>query len=229
MNEMIRYYCLEARGFYQLPKYKQTIVASTLRATLVSDEDVDSEEELEPVENIETITEEVVVPDSYIEIDEAYYQHFMIAQASLDYRIEYSADALPVIVKIEDSEQLAIAITSAISAIDTSAATVTSNWTRFAEEYKEREAAALAYKEAGYSGEVSIYITSFAEPAGITNQAAADLILKQAADLRTLQSQLAAERMRKYELKATGLTLEEITVLRNEIVANIKALGESYE
>ncbi len=128
-----------------------------------------------------------------------------------------------------EAKQLADVLQFSINAIDNESASVTAQWSRFAEEYKEREAAALAYKAVNYTGEVSIYIASFATPAGMSNQAAADLILKQANDLRALQSQLAAERMRKYELKQPDLTLDEITALRDEIVANIQALGESYE
>lgn len=128
-----------------------------------------------------------------------------------------------------EAKQLTDVLQLSINAIDNESASVTAQWSRFAEEYKERGSAALAYREAEYTGEASIYITSFATPAGMSNQSAADLILKQADDLRALQSQLAAERMRKYELKQPALTLEEITALRDEIVANIKALGESYE
>ncbi len=132
--------------------------------------------------------------------------------------------------KLIDEWQIELtSLETQIASIDDAAAAEAMKWTRFAEEYKEREAAAIAYKEAGYTGDVSIYITSFSEPAGITNQAAADLILKQADDLRSLQSQLAAERMRKYELKQPDLTLDDIAALRDEIVANIRALGESYE
>ncbi len=113
--------------------------------------------------------------------------------------------------------------------IDEAAATATSKWTRFTEEYKEREAAATSFKESGYEGEPSIYVTSFAHSAGMDYQTATDLILKQASDLRALQAALAVERMRKYELRQPDLTLEEINALRSEIVQNIEALGDSYE
>ena len=65
----------------------------------------------------------------------------------------------------------------------------------FSEEYKERESAALAFKEANFTGEVSIYISSFATVAGLDNKIIATLlILKQAEGLRTLQEQLAVQR-----------------------------------
>ncbi|HHF3856201.1 TPA: hypothetical protein ACPOKJ_001906, partial [Haemophilus influenzae] len=49
-----------------------------------------------------------------------------------------------------------------VDSIDDTAASISAKWTRFAEEYKERESAALAFKEANFTGEVSIYISSFA-------------------------------------------------------------------
>ncbi len=130
---------------------------------------------------------------------------------------------------IEVFQHAQTSLNELIESIDAAAANVTTKWTRFAEEYKEREAAALAYRQAGYDGGVSIYITSFADPADINYQAATDLILKQADDLRALQAQLAAERMRKYELKQPDLSFEQITALHDEIVENIEALGASYE
>ncbi len=125
--------------------------------------------------------------------------------------------------------QLADAIQSSITSIDNTAAAVTSYWTRFATEYEESEKAAIEYKAAGYEGDASVFITSYADGAGVTYKQATDTILQQADGLRSLQASLRAERMRKYALKDPALTLEEITVLRNEIVANIKALGDSYE
>ncbi len=167
------------------------------------------------------------LPDDLLEITKTEYQTYFLMPTPAGQQLGADKMGKPCFITVAiDIEMLR---TNFIKQIDNESATVTTKWTRFAEEYKEREAAALEYKEAGYTGDVSIYITSFADPAGMAYQAATDLILKQADDLRTLQSQLAAERMRKYELKATGLTLEEITVLRNEIVANIKALGDSYE
>ncbi|HHF3500364.1 TPA: hypothetical protein ACPKB7_001988, partial [Haemophilus influenzae] len=65
-----------------------------------------------------------------------------------------------------------------VDSIDDTAASISAKWTRFSEEYKERESAALAFKEANFTGEVSIYISSFATVAGLDNKSATLLILK---------------------------------------------------
>ncbi|MCK8987254.1 hypothetical protein MY554_04600, partial [Haemophilus influenzae] len=113
-----------------------------------------------------------------------------------------------------------------VDSIDDTAASISAKWTRFAEEYKERESAALAFKEANFTGEVSIYISSFATVAGLDNKSATLLILKQAEGLRTLQEQLAVQRMRKYELKHEELSEEELQQIHNDIIRKMKALTE---
>ena len=117
-------------------------------------------------------------------------------------------------------------IKNLVDSIDDTAANISSRWTRFAEEYKEREAAAIAFKEANFTGEVSIYISSFATVAGLDNKSATLLILKQAEGLRTLQEQLAVQRMRKYELKHEELSEEELQQIHNDIIRKMKALAE---
>ncbi len=114
------------------------------------------------------------------------------------------------------------------SDIDSTAADISNRWTRFAEEYEKREAQALAFKAAGYTGECGDYITMFSERAGLTTTEATDLILLQAETLRTLQAQLASERMRKYELDACA-TVESIQLLAQEICTNLTAIGENHE
>ncbi|HHT7762525.1 hypothetical protein [Pasteurella multocida] len=113
-----------------------------------------------------------------------------------------------------------------VDSIDDAAAEIGARWTRFAEEYKEREAAAIAFKEANFTGEVSIYISSFATVARLDNKSATLLILKQAEGLRTLQEQLAVQRMRKYELKHEELSEEELQQIHNDIIRKMKALAE---
>ncbi|MEB4587046.1 hypothetical protein [Pasteurella multocida] len=113
-----------------------------------------------------------------------------------------------------------------VNSIDDAAASISAKWTRFAEEYKEREAAAVAFKEAGFAGDVSIYISSFATVAGLDNKSATFLILKQAQGLRTLQEQLAVQRMRKYELKHEELSEEELQQIHDDIIRKMKALAE---
>lgn len=117
-------------------------------------------------------------------------------------------------------------IKSLIDDIDNAAAEIIARWTRFAEEYKEREAAAIAFKEANFNGEVSIYISSFATVAGLDNKSATLLILKQAEDLRTLQEQLAVQRMRKYELKHEELADEELQRIHDDIISKMQTLAE---
>ena len=116
-----------------------------------------------------------------------------------------------------------------ITAIDNKAAAIYQNWTRFELEYNARKAAAKAYKDAGYKGDVSTYIASFAIPAGLDNKAAADLILVQAAGLQKLQDHLAALRMRKYELKKQGLTLAQMQAIADEILKEMDDLMEAYQ
>ena len=120
-------------------------------------------------------------------------------------------------------------IKNLVDSIDDTAANISARWTRFAEEYKEREAAALAFKEANFTGEVSIYISSFATVAGLDNKSATLLILKQAEGLRTLQEQLAVQRMRKYELKHEELSEEELQQIHNGIIRKMKALAEAQQ
>ena len=120
-------------------------------------------------------------------------------------------------------------IKNLVDSIDDTAASISAKWARFAEEYKERESAALAFKEANFTGEVSIYISSFATVAGLDNKSATLLILKQAEGLRTLQEQLAVQRMRKYELKAPNLTIEQMQSIHDDIIKQMDNLMEAYQ
>lgn len=120
-------------------------------------------------------------------------------------------------------------IKNLVHSIDDTVANISSRWTRFAEEYKEREAAAIAFKEANFAGEVSVYISSFATVAGLDNKSATLLILKQAERLRTLQQQLAVQRMRKYELKHEELSDEELKNIHDDIVSKMRQLAEAQQ
>lgn len=116
-----------------------------------------------------------------------------------------------------------------IANIDSHAATIYSTWTRFQSEYRERQAAAEAFKSANYEGECSRYITDFAQRAGLDNKTATNLILTQAAGLEKLQVELANQRMRKYELKAPGLTLKQMQSIYDDIINQMDALMEAYK
>ncbi|HHF5839819.1 TPA: hypothetical protein ACPPHO_001244 [Haemophilus influenzae] len=120
-------------------------------------------------------------------------------------------------------------IKNLVDSIDDTAANISARWTRFAEEYKEREAAAIAFKEANFAGEVSVYISSFATVAGLDNQSASLLILQQAESLRTLQQQLALQRMRKYELKHEALSDEELQRIHDDIIGKMQTLAEAQQ
>lgn len=84
--------------------------------------------------------------------------------------------------------------------IDEAVAAIYGRFTRFQLEYTDREAQAQAFKDAGYTGPVPPRVSEFATPAGTPAQAATDLILQQAVNLRSAQAALSALRMRKYEV-----------------------------
>ena len=119
--------------------------------------------------------------------------------------------------------------TRLIANIDEHAAKIYSTWTRFESEYRERQAAAEAFKAANYGGECSRYITDFALRARLDNKTATNLILTQAAGLEKLQVELANQRMRKYELKAPNLTLEQLQSIYADIVKQMDNLMEAYQ
>lgn len=116
-----------------------------------------------------------------------------------------------------------------IDEIDKKAETIYSVWTRFEAEYKARKEAAEVFKASGYKGKPSIYITSFATPAGVDNKTATEIILQQAAGLQKLQDHLAALRMRKYELKHPNLTLEQLQAISDDIIKQMDELMEAYK
>ncbi len=115
-----------------------------------------------------------------------------------------------------------------IEQIDSHAAAIYSTWTRFESEYRERQTAAETYKAANYQGVCSRYIKDFAKRAGLNNKAATDLILVQAAGLEKLLVELANQRMRKYELKAPNLTLEQMQSIYDDIIKQMDHLMEAY-
>lgn len=124
---------------------------------------------------------------------------------------------------------LADAQTRFIANIDEHAAKIYSTWTRFESEYRERQAAAEAFKAANYEGECSRYISDFAQRARLDNKTATNLILTQAAGLEKLQVELANQRMRKYELKTPNLTLEQLQSIHDDIIKQMDNLMEAYQ
>jgi len=90
-------------------------------------------------------------------------------------------------------------------------------FTRFESEYVEREAAARAYVAAGYTGDPTIWVHSFATSTGRTDSQAADLIIAQANALRAALVSLGAQRMRKY-LIASAADEAAASALRDDII-----------
>lgn len=82
--------------------------------------------------------------------------------------------------------------------VDNTIAALQSKYTRFEQGYMLREAAAHAYVDSGYTIEPSDLITRFADNVGMTYQAAAALILSQAATMRPALIALENLRMDKY-------------------------------
>ncbi|MBE2895445.1 hypothetical protein HPC38_00935 [Pasteurellaceae bacterium HPA106] len=116
-----------------------------------------------------------------------------------------------------------------INSIDETAAQITMRWTRFTVEYEAREQAAKSFIGSGYKDEPNIYITSFSDAAKMDVKKAAQLIMKQAEGLRQLQEQLAVQRMRKYELKADGLSVEQMQSIHDDIINKMQKLAEAQQ
>lgn len=164
-----------------------------------------------------------VITDDMKKITQEYYEKLMYGQSN-GKQIAGDESGYPILLDQAPSKNELIK--KLVDSIDNTAANLSAKWTRFAEEYKQRESAAIAFKEAGFNGGVSIYISSFATVAGLDNKSATLLILKQAESLRELQAQLAVQRMRKYELKHEELSEEELQQIHDDIIRKMKALAE---
>jgi hypothetical protein len=112
--------------------------------------------------------------------------------------------------------------------IDARVAAIYSTWMRFQAEYEAREAAAEAFKAAGYAGDAGIWVTGFATAAGLTPQAAADRILSQSVQLRGALASLGALRMRKYEVLAAA-DAAAAQAQFDEICASIGAVAAAIQ
>jgi len=98
----------------------------------------------------------------------------------------------------------------------------------FSKEYEARELAANEYKAAGYIGEVPPRLLGFSTPSGLTPKVAADLILTQAAGMRSALDSLSDLRMRKYEVLRAGTDTEARSV-HTEIMSAIAAIAKSLD
>lgn len=110
--------------------------------------------------------------------------------------------------------------------IDNNVAAVYNQFTRFQMEYEQREKAAQAYKDAGYTGDPTVWVTAFADSNGISYQMCADLILSQANSLRAAVVTLGEYRMNKYKVK-NAATIEEADTEFNKIISDVAALARS--
>lgn len=115
---------------------------------------------------------------------------------------------------------------SLMADVDNRIAQIYGLWTRFQMAYQGREAAAIAFKEASYEGDVSEWITKFAEPAKLSLRDATDRVLAQAAAMRAALLALDSERMRKYEILAAP---DEATAvaLHKSIIGNAETIAAS--
>lgn len=90
--------------------------------------------------------------------------------------------------------------------------------------YELREAQAIAYKAAGYTGDVPSQVASFQVAAGLTPTAATDTILAQAAAFRAALNELETRRMRKFEVDAMT-DARAIEANAAQIAGEIKAIA----
>jgi len=112
-------------------------------------------------------------------------------------------------------------------AVDDLVAAITGQVTRFQLEYVEREAAAQAYFDSGYTIAPTEWVTRFADAAGLTYPVATARILAQAAAYRTALRELGGCRMDKYRilrapsLEAAKIELDEIIAVAIEVQRNL--------
>ncbi len=126
----------------------------------------------------------------------------------------------------KDEHDAATALNRARAAarIDDAVAAVYGRFSRFAQEYEDREAQAKAYKSAGYTGNVPRQVAAFATPAGKTAQEAADIVISQSAQLRGALDELGVLRMRKYEV-LRAVTDAAARTAFTEILAAVAAIN----
>ena len=110
--------------------------------------------------------------------------------------------------------------------IDDAAVAVYKIASRFGDEYKAREAAAIAFKAAGYKGDVSGYISSFAQSSGVSNQQATNTIVAQSAAFRGALEMLGALRMKKLAIRKLAETDIEVAQTQTEqIIEQMRIIG----
>lgn len=117
-------------------------------------------------------------------------------------------------------EPLADMIARLSAAVDSLVKAIYERFTAFKVAYDPREAAARAFKAAGYTGDPGLWVTGFAVPAKLSNQQAADRIIAQADAAYDALPLIDAQRMRKYQM-ATADSAANVQALYDDIVAQI--------
>jgi hypothetical protein len=141
--------------------------------------------------------------------------------------IQADADGKPVAVD-RPAETLAAMKARLSAAIDSLVEGIYEKYTKFQVAYTPREAAARAFKAAGYVGDPGLWVTGFAGPAGLTNQQAADKIIAQADAAYAALPLIDAQRMRKYSLAAAD-GMANAQALYDDIVAQIATAAASLQ
>jgi len=163
------------------------------------------------------------IPADAVEITDAEHAALLEGQAAGGV-IMADADGRPFLQAPPDPT-LADLKAALVRSVDDGISGIYAAFTRFAMEYEAREAAALAFKAAGYEGYPGVWVQSFADAAGLPANTATDMILIQAVALRNLLSTLAALRMRKYEIKAAG-DIAAAQAVHDQILAEAQAAAE---
>lgn len=162
------------------------------------------------------------IPSDAIKISLELYNE-LLNGTSTGQVIDFSVE--PPVLKDQEKNWPSAAQLSA--SIDDKVASIYANWARFQTEHQAREAAAVAFKDAGYEGDAGIWVKSYAVPAGLTNADAADQIIAQAEAQRLAIARLAELRMLKLGLAA--LSDDERYERYEEIMADIADVVSSVE
>jgi hypothetical protein len=126
------------------------------------------------------------------------------------------------VIEPKQPEPLANVKARLINAIDNEIDGIYKRFTRFSDEYREREAAARAFVAENYVGDPGPWVMGFATPAGKTASQAADIIILQADALKVALVNLGGLRMRKYEIASAADTVVAQTI-HDDIVVQAKA------
>lgn len=206
-----------------VPSYSDGRVQSiAFRAVLTADDGA-----TETADLIATNPREIMAPGTDIELlvscrEQAARENVEIHLTTILLGKKTPRYTAPPVVELSDADKKAIWMQQ----VDATISTVLGHFTRFERGYELREVAARAYRDAGYTGEVSGWISGFADSFKIGYQAAADTIIAQADLIHAGHYQLdAVQRMRKYAI-ATA-TIAEAEAIFNDIMAKVSEIEAS--